>query len=408
MTRLDVGEMLRNGESSGVEFKIDRLEPQDLARQIVCFSNLAGGVILLGVGDDGQVVGTTRDNLEEWVIDVCRSRVDPPVIPFVEWYKDFEPGKHVAIVRVLPGLDKPYACIHNNRRNYFIRVGRACREAGREELERMFQASGKLRYGMKPVPGTSLADLDLRRLQEYFGRVLSQEYPALDDIAAWQRLLTNLELAVSVEEMTVPSVDGILLFGRNPKKALPQSGIRAICHTGDLPDYAARVDRDLNGPLLPLTGTDGSFIELGLVEQALDFVTRNTEPSAYIDMGRRIDRPAYPPEVLREVIVNALVHRDYSIAGTDISLLIFSDRLEVKSPGRLPNTATIEALKAGFRYARNQTLVNVMRDYRYVEFRGMGIKDKVIPGMMRHNGTEPEFFETEHDFTVRLWKEKPH
>ena len=77
---------------------------------------------------------------------------------------------------------------------------------------------------------------------------------------------------------------------------------------------------------------------------------------------------------------------------------------KVTSPGWLPNTATVEALKAGFRYARNQTLVNIMRDYRYVEFRGMGIRDKVIPGMLAHNGTEPEFVETDWSFTVRLWK----
>ncbi len=74
----------------------------------------------------------------------------------------------------------------------------------------------------------------------------------------------------------------------------------------------------------------------------------------------------------------------------------------VRSPGRLPNTATVESLRAGFRYARNQTLVNVMRDFGYVEFRGMGIRTKVIPGMLAHNGTEPEFVESEHAFTVRL------
>src|SRR5205823_5094169 len=123
---------------------------------------------------------------------------------------------------------------------------------------------------------------------------------------------------------------------------------------------------------------------------------------AWINGGVRVDRPAYPPDVVREVIVNALVHRDYSIFGTDITLSLFSDRLEVKSPGRLPNTATIEALKTGFRYARNQNLVNIMRDYQYVDFRGMGIREKVIPGMRAHNGTEPLFVETERDFEVVL------
>ena len=103
--------------------------------------------------------------------------------------------------------------------------------------------------------------------------------------------------------------------------------------------------------------------------------------------------------------MNALVHRDYSIGGTDIMLAIYADRLEIQSPGRLPNTVTPEGMKSGMRYARKQTLVNVMRDYRYVDARGMGVRDKIIPDMREHNGTEPEFFPEESRVTVRLWKE---
>ena len=109
---------------------------------------------------------------------------------------------------------------------------------------------------------------------------------------------------------------------------------------------------------------------------------------------------------MREVVVNALVHRDYSIAGTDITLSIFSNRFEIQSPGRLPNTVTVDGMKSGMRYARNQTLVNVMRDYGYVDARGMGVRNKIIPGMRAHNGTQPDLIEEEHRFTVRLWKER--
>ena len=92
---------------------------------------------------------------------------------------------------------------------------------------------------------------------------------------------------------------------------------------------------------------------------------RNTTPSACLEGARRIDRWEFPEEAVREAVVNALVHRDYSIVGTDVMLVIFSDRLEVVSPGRLPNTVTPEGMRLGMRYARNQTLVNVMRDYGY-------------------------------------------
>jgi ATP-dependent DNA helicase RecG len=414
MTRIDLEELIRNGEGSSVDFKLDQIQNYDLARHIVAFANFVGGVILLGVADDGRIGGTTRPNLEEWVMELCRAKVDPPIIPHFSWYRDFEPGKDIAIVRILPGPDKPYARVHDNRRTYFIRVGSTSREASRDELARMFQSSGQLRYGMKPIPGATFADLDIRRLRDYFGRILGHTYPDTDDPNAWEKLLLNLELMAPTDPTLVPSersnqtptVDGLLLFGQNPKRFLPQSGIRALAYAGQRPDYAARADQDLRGPMLPLFAQNGLLLESGLVEQALDFVNRNTQPSARLQGGVRIDHPAYPPEVLRETIVNALVHRDYSVYGTDIALAIFVDRLEVRSPGRLPNTATVEAVKLGFRYARNQTLVNLMRDYRYVEFRGMGIRDKIIPGMLAHNGTEPDFVETDFDFTVRLWQEK--
>ncbi len=156
--------------------------------------------------------------------------------------------------------------------------------------------------------------------------------------------------------------------------------------------------------MTPLRADNGSFVEIGLVEQAWDFVRRNTAPSARLEGLRRIDRWEFPEDVVRETIVNALVHRDYSIAGADISLTIYADRLEVESPGRLPNTVTVEKMKAGSRYARNQTLVGVMRDYSYMDARGMGVRSKIIPGMLDHNGTEPDLIEENDRFTVRLWK----
>jgi len=404
MTRTELLELIANGEGSGVEFKRDEVTNYELAKELVALANFAGGVVLLGVEDDGSIHGTTRDYLEEWVMETCRTKIEPPVIPYFSWYRDFEPGKDIAVVRVLGGPDKPYARVHQNRRTYFIRVGSTSREASAAELERMFQAGGRINYGLKPVPGAGLPDLDLPRLNDYFRRVLSSDTPPEGDAARWTEVLKNLDFMIRADdEIVTPTVDGLLLFGTNPKRYLPQSGVRAIAYPGTSPDYATRADQELRGPLVPLADRQGALVEAGLVEQALDFIGRNTQPSAELSGGVRIDRPAYPATVLREVVVNALVHRDYSIVGTDIQVVLFEDRLEVTSPGRLPNTATVNGLRAGFRFARNQTLVNVMRDYRYVDFRGMGIRNKVIPGMQAHNGTEPEFIETDHAFAVRLW-----
>jgi ATP-dependent DNA helicase RecG len=405
MTKTELLELLKNGEDSGVEFKRDDVENHDLAKELVAFLNLEGGIVLLGIEDDGAVSGTSRPNLEEWVAALCRVKIEPPIVPHLSWVRAVEPGKDILIVHVSQGPDKPYGRVHNNRRTYFIRVGSTSREASREELERMFQASGRVRYGLKPVPGATLEDLDRRRLRDYFVRVLGGSAPADAAVEEWERLLRNLDLMTVSSGQAVPTIDGMLLFGKTPKRFLPQSGIRALCYPGVTPDYAARADEELRGALVPLCAADGAITESGLVEQALDFVNRYTEPTAHLEGGQRVDRPVYPPAVLRETVVNALVHRDYSVAGSDVTLAIYSDRVEIQSPGRLPNTVTLEGMKAGMRYARNQTLVNVMRDYRYVDFRGMGVREKIIPGMRAHNGTEPEFIAEESRLAVRLWKE---
>ena len=403
MNRTELFELIRGGEDSRLEFKRDGIENHVLAKALVAFLNLEGGTVLLGVDDDGSIRGTHRDRLVEWVMEVGRSKIEPQIIPLVSWARDTESGRDVLVVSVTRGPDKPYACVHDGRRTYYIRVGNTSREASREELQRMYQASGNLLYGLKPVPGAALDALDARRLREYLTGFGDDSAPEDDDIEGWGTLLQNVELMTHSAGQTVATIDGLLLFGRNPNKFVPQSGVRAVCYTGTGPDYATRADEDLRGPMVPLRAADGSLVELGLVEKAWDFVRRNTTPTSHLDGARRVDRWEYPEAAVREVVVNALVHRDYSISGTDIMVAIYADRLEVQSPGGLPNTVTVDGVRSGFRYARNQTLVNIMRDYRYVDARGMGVRHKVIPGMRKHNGTEPELIAEENRFTVRLW-----
>ena len=405
MNKSELQDLVSNSEDSGVEFKRDDVSNHCVAKELVALLNLEGGTVLLGVEDDGTITGTTREDPEEWVAELCRVKVDPPIIPFLSWVKNAEPGRDVLAVRVPIGPHKPYARVHNARKTYFIRVGSTSREASRDELQRMFQASGNLHYGVKPVPGAGLDGLDRRRLRDYLISVPGGQAPADDDAEAWQTLLNNIYLMTMSAGLPAATIDGMLLFGRTPNKFLPQSGIRAVCFPGIELDYAARADENLRGPMVPLRSASGDIVEPGLVDQAWDFVRRNSTPTAHLESARKIQSWEYPESVVREAVVNALVHRDYSIAGTDIMLAIFSDRLEITSPGRLPNTITTDGMKAGARYARNQTLVHIMRDYGYADARGMGVRNKIIPGMREHNGTEPDLIEQESRFIVRLWKE---
>lgn len=398
MTRTELLEIVRNGENSGIEFKRDVVANHDLAKELVAFSNLNGGMVLLGVEDDGTISGITRQDLEEWVMTTCRDKIRPGIIPFFEIVRDVEQGKDVAIVSVTRGYDV-HSLWHNNRNTYFIRVGTQSREPSPEELGRLFQQRGSFRAELRPVSGATMADLDRRRLRDYFGRVRQQHVPPDGDAAAWKTLLVNTEI-MSEEGVTV---GGLLLFGTTPNRFLPQAGIDAAAFPEKEKDYAARERAALRGPMTPLFDTAGAIVESGLVEQALDFVRRNTPVIAVLENGRRIDKPAYPHEALREGIVNALIHRDYLLTSTDIELAVYSDRLEIISPGRLPNGITPERMRAGTRAARNQLLKDVMRDYGYLEHMGMGIPRKIIAGMQKHNETSPDLIEDQERFVLRLF-----
>lgn len=402
MNRTELMEIIRNGENSGVEFKRDDVQPVDLAKEIVAFLNFQGGIILLGIDDDGMIRGTTRQNLEEWVMNICRDKVKPEVIPYYE--KVEIEGKVIAVCTFSQGLYVHHRW-HNQHRYYYIRVGSTSREASPEELQRLFQQRGQIRFDLKSVSGATFDDLDMLRLKNYFRNIRGQDILP-DDVEAWQQLLFNTEIMVVDQDRIIPSVGGILLFGKNPNHYLPQAGISAVAYKGQEKDYNTTERGIIRGPVVARFNEAGEIVDTGLVERAIEFVRRNTGTSAYLVEGRRIDKPDYPEEVIRETIVNAIAHRDYTISGTDIELSIYSDRLEVISPGRLPNTVTVERMKAGCRATRNELIKEILRDYHYVEATGLGVPRKIIAGMLKHNGIEPDLIGEEYSFMVRLWREK--
>jgi len=404
MTKTELLELIKNGENSGVEFKRDTIDNRSLAKELVALSNLRGGRVILGIDDDSSVTGITRDRLEEWVMTTCRDKIRPELIPYFEVIRDAERGKDVAVVQVDRGWTVHHVW-HSNHRAYYIRVGTLSREASAEELERLFQQRGAFRLEVRGVSGSSAEDFDYRRLSDYFQRIRSQGTPRRDDADAWQNLLLNTELLVEEDDRKPATGAGILLFCANPNRFLPQAGIDAVAYPGKEKDYAAKERLSIRGPMTALL-SGGTPVENGLVEQAVEFVRRNTEVAASLaDGARREQKWSYPEEAVREAIVNAIVHRDYLLSGTTVELSIYEDRLEVISPGRLPNGITPQRMITGCRSARNQLLKDVMRDYGYLEHMGMGIPLKIVKEMQRHNGTSPDLVEEDERFTMRLWKE---
>ncbi len=438
MTKTELRELIAQGENSSIEFKSDRIDNRELAKEVVALANLRGGRLLLGVENDSGVSGLARRDaleaegtkgsgrrtyrkLEEWIVQACRDKIRPELIPHFEVIPDVEPGRDVAVVRVERGWTVHHLW-HNQHRTYYIRVGSINREASPEELARLFQQRGAYRLELQPVSGTSVVHLDWCRLVDYFVRIRGQDLPADrsstalpedreqewhdTEVLAWQPLLVNTEL-LSEDAPHPTTVAGLMLFGRNPNRFLPHAKVDAAAYFGTEKDYDAQERCTMRGPIAPLLAADGSLLEPGLVEQAMAFIRRNIDTVRLEDGVRRRERWDYPPDALRETIVNAIVHRDYSLSGTDIEISIYADRLEVISPGRLPNGITPERMRVGCRSARNELLKDVMRDYGYLEHMGMGVPRKIVRGMKEHNDTEPDLVEEGERFTVRLWKERP-
>jgi ATP-dependent DNA helicase RecG len=339
-------------------------------------------------------------------MDVARVHLRPAAIPYwetIEWGE----GKIVGIVSLPSDApDKPYKAKRGSAWMTQIRVGTTTRDATDEEEARLYQQSGRLQYDRKPVPGSSFSDFDRRRLVNYFRDVRRQAYPVDADQDGWIRLLLNTELMVEDRGRTILSAGGLLLFGPRPNRFLPQSGITAVSYLGTEKDYDAKERALIRGAAVSLFAEAGEVVEAGVIEQALDFVRRNTKVTDWIDDGgRRQERWEYPLEAVREAVVNAIAHRDYTIIVTDIELSIYADRLEVISPGRLTNTVTVEKMRAGYRASRNELIKEVLRDYRYIEATGLGVPRKIVQGMLAHNSTEPDLIEDDDRFIVRLWKE---
>ena len=407
MTKSELLELIANGENSGVEFKRDELRPEQLAKGVVALANFRGGRILLGVDDDGAVTGIQRDDLERWVMDTVFGRtVHPMILPFYEEIQVDEQHR-VAVITISQGTTKPYVVRHGGREDIYIRVGSTSQLASREQQARLFATGGMLHAEMLPISGSGLRDLSQERLTDYLATIVGdKELPTTDE--AWGVRLCGLGFMVERQDgPPVCTIAGLVLFGHAPRRLLHQAGVRWMAFEGEDKSYKALDDKLIDGPLVALrkaTAGGGSVIaENGLIESLVGAMRPFlSEDAAEVDASMRRERRwLYPVEALREAIVNALAHRDWT-RYEEIEIVRYADRLEVLSPGALQNSMTVEKMVAGQRSSRNPLIVEVLRDYGYVDARGMGVRNKIIPLLLEHNGTEPEFIATEDHLRLVL------
>jgi ATP-dependent DNA helicase RecG len=377
LTPSELQNILEQGENSGVEFKESGVKPESLAKEMVAFANSQGGIILLGVTDEGTLTGIPLGQaIEEWVMNIARDRIIPALE--VQFQQHIIDNKILAEITVPKGKDKPY----QTGGKCYIRIGSTNRMASQSELMRLFQAAGIFHYDGNGVEKTSIHDLNFTELDRFFSDYKINFSKESQDNK--QRLLTNTDI---LNEQGQTTIGGLLIFGINPERYLPQAGI-SFAHFSGCQMQSELIDKqNISGPL-PFQ-----------VDRCLASIKNNLQMPSTIEGMRRKNLRVYPPDkVFRELIVNATVHRNYAISGSKIRILIFNDRIEFISPGRLPNTVTIEKLKAGVSYAINPILVKFMENFSYMDRLGRGLP--MVCQELQQLGQEVIFKEIGEEFRV--------
>jgi len=407
MTKIELLEIIANGENSGIEFKRDDIRPEQFAKEVVAMSNFQGGKVLLGVEDEGSISGIHREELEEWIMNIFRDKIHPMIIPFYEEVK-IDSNNKIAIVSFPQGISKPYVVRHSGNEIIYLRIGTTSVKATREQQARLFAIGGMLHPELMPVSGTSFNSLDKARLENYLSDIISDpEIPSTKE--EWIVRLLGLGFMIEgTDRNYYCTIAGLVLFGKNPRRYLKQSGIRVFAFDSIQKEYKALIDKLINSPLVgrfDIVGNEKNLIDNGLIETFIQIVEPfiSEEPENIDANFRREKKWFYPRESVRETLINALAHRDWT-KSIEIEVGIYSDRMEIISPGAMQNSMTVEKMIAGQRSPRNTIIMDVLRDYGYVDSRGMGVRTKVIPLMQKMNNTVPIFEATEDYLKTTLPK----
>ena len=373
---------IEHGEDHSTEFK-QALELRQIGRAICGFANTDGGVLIVGVTDAGEIAGIAGDpqSVEERLTSLLQNGCSAPVRASIS--RRACGDKHVFWLEVQP--QHGFEPLRQNGR-VWVRRERSTVEPSPVELQELYNAFGYILTEEQTITGLGVSDIELSAFQAYLKRqgfdIVTEPQPAIEGD------LCNRGVLAEFDGSLHPTLFGLLAFGTHPQLA-PQTGnfwIECVVYAGT--DQAAeatlvseakgRLDEQLDRALSWARGL-GRFEEHG--------------------GAQRKDTPLLPLTAIREALVNAVVHRDYAITGSRILMEVFYDRVEVTSPGALPNHMTVAAVRTGGRTrSRNEQMANYMLDRRYMERRGRGWM-VMRKAMQEFNGTEPEL---EHDEESRF------
>jgi len=341
------------GEDSRRQFKQDMTNADSLAAEMAAFSNAEGGVIYLGVADDGGLPGLSRadvSRLNQLIGNAASQHIRSPITVQTE-NLELENGRLVIVLTVPRGIDKPY---FDRNGVIWLKSGSDKRRINsKEELRRLFQSVDQFHADELPTKA-GIDKLDKLRFRDFLRDVYGMDFP--DAPQERLTLLQNMNLAADDGSLNLA---GVLLFAERPEWVKPQFIVKAIRYPGNDMHVNAYLDsEDFAGPLPRIFAG------------AMAFVMRNLRK---VQAGQGVNAPGVPeipPSVFEELLVNALMHRDYLISAP-IRLFVFDNRIEIISPGHLPNNLTVPKIRAGNSNIRNPILVSYVAK-GLLPYRGLG------------------------------------
>ena len=377
--------LLRQGPGPQVHF-LSNADSEQIAETITAFANSEGGTLILGIDAEGEFGDIQMEDEIDAALEVSLRHCLPPVK--TNWQQEQVNGHTIVALQVDRSTD-----IHTlDDGRVLVRKGGHNRPADQRDLELLMAARPSGDFELQSVPGASLDDLDEEVIADYMDK--RQKRNPRHTLMPRDRLLQQIG---ALDANNAPTVSGLLLFGKEPQLFLPHS--RAI--------FVKFADAQPRGP-------EGSFgygrreEMLGplpqIIERAWRVIWEEMHKQAVVKGLQRQEETEYPFSAVREALVNAVAHRDYKLNGRSIEIRMYTDRLEVTSPGGLPGPITIDNI-VDEHYSRNPRLVNGLYQWGYIEELGLGV-DRMIEDMVSAGHVPPTFEAKAHRFTVLLYNKK--
>ncbi len=376
---MDITDLLSRPEGKTLEFKRDLSSPEGALKAIVAFANTSGGILVIGVEDGTKGVKGIPGVLaeEERLASLIADSISPKLVPSIDvipWRKT-----HLLAVEIFPSPNRPH---YLNRlgpeAGVLVRVGSTNRRADSFLVEEMKRYSQVASFDEQPMPALNSEAMDFRAASEFFKPIRRLE----------RSDLLTLKLATTYQGRIVPTIGGVLLFGVDRLSHYPDAWIQAGRFAGN--DRRRLLDSTEIRSYLPEAA-----------EETILFLQKHMTREAVIGSVKRADRWTYPVVAVREAIMNAVVHADYSQRGAPIRIALFDDRLEIENPGLLPFGLTIEDIQRGISKLRNRTLGRVFQELRLIEQWGSGIQ-RMTAACLDRGLDAPLFEEIGTHFRVTL------